>query len=63
MARNGSDILNGGVGLDWLYGGNDDDSLYGRDGGAFDFLDGGLGTDVAQTEDEDLKESLETLLA
>jgi Ca2+-binding RTX toxin-like protein len=62
VGGNGSDILNGGVGLDWLYAGNDDDSLYGRDG-TFDFLDGGAGTDIAQTEDEDLKESLETLLA
>jgi Ca2+-binding RTX toxin-like protein len=63
VGGNGTDLLNGGVGLDYLYGGNDDDTLYGRDGGAFDFLSGGPGNDVAESEDEDAREDIETLLA
>jgi hypothetical protein len=61
VGGNGTDLLNGGVGLDYLYGGNDNDTLYGRDS-AFDLLNGGAGIDVGQSEDEDIREELETLL-
>lgn len=59
---NGADLLHGGVGLDYLWGGNDNDTLWSRDG-AFDFVSGGAGEDTAQTEDSDVKDELETLLA
>ena len=58
----GTDLLNGGVGLDYMYGGDDNDSLWSRDG-AFDFVSGGPGTDTAQSESQDQREDLETLLA
>ena len=62
VGGNGSDLLNGGVGLDYLYGGNDNDSLWARDG-AFDWVNGGPGEDTAETEDVDVREELEILLA
>lgn len=58
----GEDILNGGIGQDQLYGGGEDDSLYARDG-EYDLVNGGAGSDKAETEDDDLHESLEELLA
>jgi Ca2+-binding RTX toxin-like protein len=59
---NGTDLLNGGAGLDQLWGGGDNDTLYSRDL-EFDQVNGGAGDDSAQTEDGDLQESLENLLA
>lgn len=58
----GDDLLNGGDGLDYVYGSDGNDVLYTRDLG-FDYSNGGAGTDKAQTEDEDVKDSLEELLA
>ena len=56
------DLMNGGVGLDYLYGGNDDDTFYTRDS-TFDLLSGGPGNDTAQSETEDTRDTIEILLA
>ena len=61
VGGNGSDLLNGGDGLDFNYGGNDDDYFYSRDL-TFDFLAGDAGNDSAESEDEDVRETIENLI-
>ena len=62
VGGNGTDLLNGGVGLDFLYGGNDNDWFYTRDDGEVDFLFGDAGTDTAELEEEDVRQSLEIIV-
>lgn len=59
---NGNDLLNGGVGIDVYYGQDGDDNLYSRNGTP-SLVNGGAGTDHAQVDDDDIKQSLEDLLA
>jgi Ca2+-binding RTX toxin-like protein len=54
----GNDIVTGGNGADIMLGQNGDDSLYSRDSSA-DTLDGGNGTDRAQTDVHDAIQSIE----
>jgi hypothetical protein len=54
----GTDTVNGGIGLDQLSGDRGEDSLYARDGEA-DIVDGGDGTDGAQTDDVDTVTAVE----
>ena len=58
----GTDLLNGGDGLDFLYGGDDNDVLYTAD--AFvDVVNGGVGDDDAQTDEDDVVQAIEEILA
>lgn len=69
----GNDILNGGIGNDSLYGEAGADKLFGQDGNDSlfdkstpaekDSLDGGAGTDKAQTDTLDTKTSVESVIA
>ena len=56
--QTGNDTIAGQRGLDFYFGGDGDDVLLARNGDA-DTLDGGLGRDVAESEDEDALTSIE----
>jgi Ca2+-binding RTX toxin-like protein len=59
---NGNDLMNGGVGIDVYYGQDGDDTIYARNGTP-SLVNGGAGNDHAQVDDNDIKQSLEDLLA
>jgi Ca2+-binding RTX toxin-like protein len=61
VGGNGTDLLNGGEGLDYMYGGNDDDYFYSRDLN-FDLLSGGPGNDSAESETQDVRDTIENLI-